>query len=183
MALIVYKELGRPPEIKIYGAVLEAVDIFKYLGTNLASPVSSMAAEIEVRAQHMSGAFYQHAGRVLLNKKMAQKVRLSVYQVYVVEAGLYACETWNARTSELRPLEQKQFSQLRRVVYSGSSAYRKSYDSEQVYDKIHKLGIKIFPTECMVRMRQLRYLGHLLRMPHKNAVRYCSARSRGTISR
>ena len=55
------------------------------------------------------------------------------------------------------------------MLFSGINRYRVSY--ERVYEKIHKLGVNIFPIECVVRMRQLRYLAHVLRMPHDSVVR------------
>ena len=57
------------------------------------------------------------------------------------------------------------------MLFRGITGNRHRVSYERVYEKIHGLGVNLFPIECVVRMRQLRYLAHVLRMPHDSVVR------------
>jgi hypothetical protein len=80
------------PRILIYNEPVEWVNEFKYLGSTEETE-GHLSKEVSLRAQKMTRMFYQFAGRIFLNHNLPLKIKLNIYQMYVYNGGLYACES------------------------------------------------------------------------------------------
>ena len=82
---------GIAPVITIDGQVIESVNNFVYLGSNISSS-GSINSEIDRRIGKASGTFARLSDRVWCNPKLSIKTKASVYNACVCSTLLYGSE-------------------------------------------------------------------------------------------
>jgi len=89
-------EAAAKPDTKLDGAILEAVDGYKYLGSRR---TSDGVCDKETRLRQARCAFQKKKG-LLTSKNIDSKVRRNLPRTYVWNVALYGSETWTIRKSE-----------------------------------------------------------------------------------
>jgi hypothetical protein len=147
--------------ITIQGKQLTNLDNFKYLG-NTQNTYCTMKNEIQIRISRMTAAYTQRAERILENPKIAYRVKVKQYKTFVLMSGLYSCGCWTTKNQDLHKLDSWQYRTLRKMLGYKWQDF-KSYST--LLKQINKFGSeKIYPIELEIRLRRLRYLGHVQRM-------------------
>jgi hypothetical protein len=149
------------PQVKVKGQVLKVVHQFKYVGS-IQSDTADMEAEVKTRSHQMLAAFALKRKVLFENRRLALSVRLRGYKTFVMNAGTYGCETWNTTTEALQDLESTHFQMLKRVF--GYRWFSRKSASDLIFE-CREAGVDMLPVEATVRLKQLEYLGHVLRMP------------------
>ncbi|CAH8481648.1 unnamed protein product [Schistosoma intercalatum] len=147
------------PELIIGSEVIERVDRFTYLGS-LISPCGLVCDEISARIQKARLAFanLRHLWR-------RRDIRLStkgrVYCAAVRSVLLYGSETWPVRVEDIRRLLVFDHRCLRNIA-------RISWNHRVSNAVVRKrvLGKDGKSIDDVVKLHQLRWLGHVLRMPN-----------------
>ena len=98
-------ELCNEPNIVINDTRLDVVDTFVYLGSTLSGD-GSLDAEIHLRIQKSSVAFGKLEKRVLSDRIIYLKTKISVYKSCVLTTLLYSSETWTTYRRRLKWLER-----------------------------------------------------------------------------
>ena len=145
------------PTFSINGIQLKHSENFSYLGTNL-SFSGDLTNEIQRCINLASSAFGLLSKRVVGNQNFTIHTRIAVYYAVVISTILYGCETYAPCRCHIRLLEsfhnrRLQFILVLRWWYKVTHSKFRS-----------RAGI---PTiESVLLQRQLRWLGHVIRMPH-----------------
>ena len=143
------------PEIKIDGQVLNTVDSFTYLGSNI-SASGTLDKEISNRIAKASASFGRLYKRVWRNKGLKLETKCTVYRAVVLTALLYGCESWTLYSRHIKSLEQFHQRCLRRIMNI------KWYDKVSNVKVLRKANIP--SVEALLVNAQLRWSGHLVRM-------------------
>ena len=105
-----------------------------------------------------SSAFGRLSKRVFGNKNLTIHTKIVVYNAVVISTILYGCETWVPYRHHIRLLESFHIRRLQLIL--GLRWWHKVTHSEIR----SRAGIPSI--ESMLLNRQLRWLGHVIRMPH-----------------
>ena len=145
------------PTFSINGNQHKNSENFTYLGSNL-SISGDLTNEIQRRFNLASSAFGCLSRRVFGNQNLTIHTKIVVYDAVVVTTILYGCETWVPYRCHIRLLESFHIRRLQLII--GFRWWHKVTNSEIR----SRAGI---PTiESMLLHRQLRWLGHVIRLPH-----------------
>ena len=147
-----------PPEAKISirGLELETVEQFPYLGSILeANATAEKDVNNRIRAAH--AAYGKLHSRVFSNPGLTQKTKLMVYQAVVISTLLYACETWVLYRRDTKKLERFHQSKLRQIL--------KIKWQDLITNNEVLLRAEMESIEATITRHQLRWAGHLARMP------------------
>ena len=143
--------------ISINGNQHKNAENFTCLGSNI-SFSGDLTNEIQRRINLASSAFGILSKRVLGNQNFTIHTKIVVYIAVVISTILYGCETWVPYRRHIRLLESFHIRRLQLIL--GLRWWHKVTHSEIR----SRAGI---PTiESMLLHRQLRWLGHVMRMPH-----------------
>ena len=142
------KESGQ--QLLLKGKPIERVDNFKYLGANM----KSSAFDLACRKGQAWSAFWrlEHVWRA---KHINLQLKLNIYKTAILSVLLYGGETW-AMTKQME-LELDGFgTNCLRIILGIKRIDR--VRNELIYEQTH-----MRPLTRILRERQLRYLGHVLR--------------------
>ena len=145
------------PTFAISGNQLKNCENFTYLGSNL-SFSGDLTNEIQRRINLASSAFGRLSKRVFGNKNLMIHTKIVVYNAVVISTILYGCKTWVPYRRHIRILESFHIRRLQLIL--GLRWWHKVTHSEIR----SRAGIPSI--EAMLLHRQLRWLGHVIRMPH-----------------
>ena len=101
-------------KIRLNGEVLEEVQMFKYLGSNVTAK-GDVVDEVEYRineGQKVLGA----VNRVFKSRNVGLNVKKCVYERVIVLTVLYGAETWGLRESERKKLNVFEIRCLRSMI-------------------------------------------------------------------
>jgi hypothetical protein len=143
------------PVIIIEGKKLNAVELFKYLGS-LISNDASLDAEITARIAKATAAFGRLTKRLWSNRNIRLNTKISVYKAAVVTSLLFGCETWTLKKAHIARLEKFHQTSLRRI------ARIKWFHKRTNYEVLSLCNIG--STQSMVESAILRWTGHVTRM-------------------
>ena len=90
--------------LQIGGEVLEKVNSFKYLGSEIL-PSGQAKDEIKLRVDKARQAFMQLYCSLWKRSEISMKTKLRVYKACVRPILVYGCETWPLRVEDARKLE------------------------------------------------------------------------------
>ncbi|KAK3524961.1 hypothetical protein QTP86_011742 [Hemibagrus guttatus] len=150
--------------LQVGGEVLPQVEEFKYLGVLFTSE-GRMDREIDRRIGAAAAVMRSIYPSVVVKKELSRKVKkelsrkakLSIYQSIYVPTLTYGHELW-VMTERVRSWIQKaEMSFLHRVA--GCSL------RDRVRSSVTREELRVEPLLLHIEMRQLRWLGHLFRMP------------------
>ncbi|KAI8495055.1 hypothetical protein Bbelb_270410 [Branchiostoma belcheri] len=144
------------PCIQIKGTQLKNVRSFTYLGSVLTSP-SDATDDVQRRIGLASASFGRLSSRVFLNKDLATQTKVAVYKAVCLSILLYASETWTLYRRHIRSLERFHIRCLQRIL------------GLKWWHKVPHVEIRrranVDPMETILLQRQLRWTGHLIRLP------------------
>ncbi|KAK3561638.1 hypothetical protein QTP86_011885 [Hemibagrus guttatus] len=142
--------------LQVGGEVLPQVEEFKYLGVLFTSE-GRMDREIDRRIGAAAAVMRSMYRSVVVKKELSRKVKLSIYQSIYVPTLTYGHELWVMTERVRSRIQAAEMSFLRRVAgRSLSDRVRSSVTQEE-------LGVE--PLLLHIERGQLRWLGHLFRMP------------------
>ena len=133
------------------------------MGSNL-SFSGDLTNEIQRRINLASSAFGLLSKRVFGNQNLSIHTKIVVYDAVVISTILYGCETWVPYRRHIRLLESFHIRRLQLIL--GLGWWHKVTHSE-IRSRAGTPTI-----ESMLLHRQLRWLGHVIRMPH-NRLPHC----------
>ena len=143
----------------LQGEQLDIVERFTYLGSCISSD-GSVTDEVKARISKARTAFanLRHLWR---QKGLPLELKGRVYRATVRAVLLYGSETWSVRAEDVRRLQVFDNRCLRTIAHVGwSQRIRNEVIRKRVLGDNFDSTIK----ECIER-NQLRWLGHVLRMP------------------
>jgi hypothetical protein len=160
--LNVTRDLSEVPDVdvKIDGISLKRVANFKYVGSTENSN-GTMVDEIKIRIQRMAMSFNKLSRRLFFNKNISLKVKLLMFEVFILSAGLYGCATWNTSAEDIRNLEVWQQRSIRKIL---NIKWFQHISFLDIVSVAAQYGYKILPIECRIRQSRLKYFGHVERM-------------------
>ncbi|KAJ3582267.1 hypothetical protein NHX12_015677 [Muraenolepis orangiensis] len=145
-----------PPTFTAAGEQLSVVPSFRYLGSIL-SEDNTIDNEVQNRIKQASAAFGRLRRRVFQNKNLHLRTKVCVYQAICITTLLYSCEAWVTYSRHIRALEQFHIRCLQRIL---GITWRDRVPHSEVLSKTNCRSI-----EATITQHQLRWLGHVVRMP------------------
>ncbi|KAK3516271.1 hypothetical protein QTP70_007251 [Hemibagrus guttatus] len=142
--------------LQVGGKVLPQVEEFKYLGVLFTSE-GRMDHEIDRRIGAAAAVMRSMYRSVVVKKELSRKAKPSIYQSIYAPTLTYGHELWVMTERVRSRIQAAEMSFLRRVAgHSLRDRVRSSVTREE-------LGVE--PLLLHIEMGQLRWLGHLFRMP------------------
>ena len=147
-----------PPEIRIGGAVLKTTTQFCYLGSILTSNCS-MDAEINSRIGKACAAFARLRKNVIHTHNLRLATRVAVYRAICLSVLLYGLETMTLYRRHIKLLERFHIRCVKEML--GLSWHDRVTHNEMLS------RTKLQSVEGILTKAQLRWTGHVHRMPNK----------------
>lgn len=144
------------PTISVRGNAIETVEQFNYLGS-LVSNNCSLDSEINQRIRSAGNAMFKLRRRVMDCRDLRSETKISVYKAVVLPILLYGNECWTLYRKHVRLLEKFHQRQLRRILRIKWQDY---ISNARVLEQA-----KCDSIERILARNQLRWTGHVLRMP------------------
>ena len=136
--------------------ILPQVEEFKYLGVLFTSE-GRMEWEIDRRIGAASAVMRTLHGSVVVKRELSRKAKLSIYQSIYVPALTYGHELWVMTERTRSRVQAAEMSFLRRVA---GLSFR-----DRVRSLVIREELGVDPLLLRVEKSQMRWLGHLVRMP------------------
>ncbi len=142
--------------LQVGGVLLPQVEEFKYLGVLFTSE-GRMEREIDRRIGAASAVMRSMYRSVVVKKELSRKAKLSIYRSIYVPTLTYGHELWVMTERTRSRIQAAEMSFLRRVAgRSLRDRVRSSFTREE---------LRVEPLLLHIKRGQLRWLGHLFRMP------------------
>ena len=155
-----FNQANRPeeavPSFTLGSVDLKTVDSFKYLGSILSSSCD-IENEIQSRIRLASSSFGKLKDRVFLNRNLTPLTKIKVYTAVCLSILLYGSETWTLYRAQIRRLEAFHIRCLQSIL---GLSWRDRIPHVTILQSANTTSI-----ECMIVSRQLRWVGHVFRMP------------------
>ncbi|KAK3515257.1 hypothetical protein QTP70_013021, partial [Hemibagrus guttatus] len=142
--------------LQVGGEVLPQVEDFKYLGVLFTSE-GRMDREIDRRISAAAAVMRSMYWSVVVKKELSRKAKLSIYQSIYVPTLTYGHELWVMTERVRSRIQAAEMSFLRRVA--GCSL------RDRVRSSVTREELGVEPLLFHIERGQLRWLGHLFRMP------------------
>ncbi|KAK0132808.1 LINE-1 reverse transcriptase [Merluccius polli] len=142
--------------LRVGDEILPQVEEFKYLGVLFTSE-GRMEREIDRRIGAASAVMRTLHGSVVVKRELSRKAKLSIYQSIFVPALTYGHELWVMTERTRSRVQAAEMSFLRRVA--GLSL------RDRVRSSVIREELGVDPLLLHVERSQMRWLGHLVRMP------------------
>ncbi len=136
--------------------LLPQVEEFKYLGVLFTSE-GRMELEIDRRIGAASAVMRSMYRSVVVKKELSRKAKLSIYRSIYVPTLTYGHELWVMTERTRSRIQAAEMSFLRRVA--GRSL------RDRVRSSVTREELRVEPLLLHIERGQLRWLGHLFRMP------------------
>ncbi|KAK3566846.1 hypothetical protein QTP86_004550 [Hemibagrus guttatus] len=143
--------------LQVGGEVLPQVEEFKYLGVLFTSEGRMGDHEIDRRIGAAAAVMRPMYRSVVVKKELSRKAKLSIYQSIHVPTLTYGHELWVMTEKVRSRIQAAEMSFLRRVV--GRSL------RDRVRSSVTREELGVEPLLLHIERGQLRWLGHLFRMP------------------
>ena len=160
--LSITKEINMVPDvdIKVDGVSLKCVENFKYVGST-ENNHGTMTDEIKIRVQRMAMSFNKLSRRLFFNKNISLRVKLLMFEIFVLSVGLYGCATWNTSVEDIRQLEVWHQRAIRKFF---NIKWFEHVSFLDIVNLAARYNYKILPIEFRIRQSRLKYFGHVERM-------------------
>ncbi|KAK3551381.1 hypothetical protein QTP70_016644 [Hemibagrus guttatus] len=142
--------------LQVGGEVLPQVEEFKYLGVLFTSE-GRMDREIDRRIGAAAAVMRSMYRSVVVKKELSRKAKLSIYQSIYAPTLTYGHELWVMTERVRSPIQAAEMSFLHRVA--GRSL------RDRVRSSVTREELGVEPLLLRIERGQLRWLGHLFRMP------------------
>lgn len=151
-----------PPIFYVADEKLSIVPSFKYLGS-IISEDNSIDNEVQNKIKQASAAFGRLRRRVFQNQNLHLNTKICIYQAVCITTLLYSCEAWVTYSPHIKSLEHFHICCLQRIL--GITWCDRVPHTEI----LRRAGCK--STEPTITQHQLRWLGHVIRMPYNRLPR------------
>ena len=135
---------------------LSNVDHFMYLGS-IMNTSCSLDQEIQYRIRQATTAFGRLSDRVFRNRNLSTETKVAVYSSICLSVLLYGCEAWTIYRAHIRSLESFHIRSLQKIL---GLTWADQIPHVTILQNTNCCSI-----ESMVIKRQLRWVGHVIRMP------------------
>ncbi|XP_076028447.1 uncharacterized protein LOC143017543 [Oratosquilla oratoria] len=135
---------------------LKNIEKFTYLGSVLSS-TNDLTSEMQRQIGLASASFGRLSYRVFMNRDLTSTTKISVYKVICLSILLYRSESWVLYRRHLKKLEAFHTNCLQCIL--GVKWWHRVLHAE-IHSRAH-----VNPIETIISQRQLRWLGHTIRMP------------------
>uniref|UniRef100_A0A8C6Q6L6 Reverse transcriptase domain-containing protein n=1 Tax=Nothobranchius furzeri TaxID=105023 RepID=A0A8C6Q6L6_NOTFU len=142
--------------LRVRDEVLPQVEEFKYLGVLFTSD-GKLEREIDKQISAASAVMLALYRSVVVKRELSQKAKLSIYRSIYVPTLTYDHELWVVTERTRLRIQVAEMSFLRRVA--GLSL------RDRVRSSVILEGLGVDPLLLPIERSQLRWLGHLVRMP------------------
>jgi len=146
--------------MKIDNNSIEAMEVFKYLGTTFTNQ-NSIREEIKRRLK-LRNACYYSVQNLLSSRLWSKNLKIKIYRTIILPVVLYGCETWSLTLKEERRLRVFENRVLRRVFGP------KRDEVTRKWRKLHNEELRdIYSLPNIVRVvksRRMRWPGHVALM-------------------
>ena len=142
--------------ITLLGEDLKNVSCFRYLGSNI-SANCNLDDEICFRIGQATAAFGRLNKRVFTNHDLSLETRIMVYQAVCISSLLYCSESWTLYRRHIKLLERFHMTSLQKIL---GITWRDKIPHRSILAKT-----KCPSLECLLKRNQLRWIGHVIRMP------------------
>ncbi|XP_054592057.2 LINE-1 retrotransposable element ORF2 protein [Nothobranchius furzeri] len=142
--------------LRVGGEVLPQVEEFKYLGVLFTSE-GRRDREIDRRIGSASAVMRTLSRSVVGKRELSQKARLSIYRSIYIPILTYGHELWVMTERTRSRIQAAEMSFLRRVAGLSLRDRVRSSDIRE--------GLGVEPLLLRIERSQLRWFGHLVRMP------------------
>ena len=142
--------------LQVGGEVLPQVEEFKYLGI-LVTSEGRMEREIDRRIGAASAVMRALNRSVVVKRELSRKAKLSIYRSIYVPTLTYGHELWVMTERTRSRVQAAEMSFLRRVAGLSLRDRVRSSDIRE--------GLRVEPLLLHVERSQMRWFGHLMRMP------------------
>ncbi|PFX13645.1 LINE-1 retrotransposable element ORF2 protein [Stylophora pistillata] len=146
----------KQPEITVGDTRLSSADHFSYLGSCL-SCKADLDVETQVRLKSASAAFGSLRDRVFNNRNLYTNTKIKFYKAVILPTLLYGSEAWTTYSRHLKSLERYHQRCLRRIL---NIKWQDRRTNSSVLEEANVTSI-----ESYIIKNQLRWAGHLVRMP------------------
>ena len=143
------------PEIMICDTPLTVSSSFKYLGAFIANDCK-LDTELNNRICQASKAMGRLRDRVFKNQNLSLHTKIKVYTAVCLSSLLYGSEAWTLYARQLRLLEAWHIKSLRSIM---GVTWRDKLTYEEMYRRTGSGSL-----ESQIGRRQLRWIGHVIRM-------------------
>lgn len=144
------------PTFNINGVELNTVPFFKYLGSVVTSTTKADTDVVD-KINKASRSFGTLRSKVFNNKHLKLSTKVQVYEAVCLSTLLYGAEIWTIYRRHLSQLEHFHITCLQKIL---GITWKERLTHAQILNKTNSLSI-----EAMIAKRQLRWLGHVIRMP------------------
>ena len=134
---------------------LSVVPSFKYLGSYLSNDCK-LDVEVENRVSQASRAFGRLRERVFQNHNLSLPTKVKVYEAICLSVLLYGSEAWTLYARHVRTLEMWHMRCLRSIL---GITWRDKITHSEILRRTNSASM-----ESITSKRQLRWLGHVIRM-------------------
>ena len=145
-----------PPQIYVNNQELPSTEKFTYLGSVITSSCS-LDEEILRRIGLASSAFGRLTHRVFLNHSLSLDTKKAVYQAICLSILLFGCESWALYRHHFRKLESFHGTCIQKML--GIKWFHRVPRAES------RKRMNLPSLEEIILRRQLRWAGHVVRMP------------------
>ncbi|KAK6041872.1 hypothetical protein COOONC_17176 [Cooperia oncophora] len=150
---------GSPASVRLGSVALEQVSNFKYLGSVVQERKVAAEAEVRSRIGHASKTFAALKWCLWKKSNISLKTKIRMFRTLVLPVLLYGSETWTLLKSDLSHLEVFQMRCLRHMLgirlrdHVTNNAIREKFEDQPTIEE-------------QLKLRRLRWFGHLCRMGH-----------------
>ena len=155
---VIYFHLNQQPNLTVYGEPIEVTEFFTYLGSGISSRHTSAKDEISARVGKASTTFNQLKHRIFKRQDLSLGLKMKVFNASVLSVLLYSSETWTMTKADLMTLETFQMCALRAILGVSRLQRLRNMDIREVCCRQPTI-------DNSIRLRRLRWLGHVARMP------------------
>ncbi|KAK0135351.1 putative uncharacterized transposon-derived protein F52C9.6 [Merluccius polli] len=142
--------------LRVGDEILPQVEEFKYLGVLFTSE-GRIEREIDRRIGAAPAVMWTLHGSVVVKRELSRKAKLSIYQSIYVPALTYGHELWVMTERTRSRVQATEMSFLRRVAGL--------FLRDRVRSSVIREELGVDPLLLRVERSQMRWLGHLVRMP------------------
>ena len=142
--------------LPVAGEDVDVVETFTYLGSVLHRS-TSCEAEVNRRLGLAMGAMKSLDKSVWRSRYLSRRTKVRVFGSLVMPVLLYSCEAWTLTADLRRRLDSFATTSLRRIL---GYSWQDRVSNQQV---LREAGMS--RVTCLIRERQLRFYGHVVRFP------------------
>lgn len=144
------------PIFSLDGTRLQIVTNFKYLGS-VVTPSGRIDEDVLDNFNKAARSSGRLRDRAFQNKQLKLETIIKVYEAVCISTLLYGAETWTYCQCHLKQLQRFHVSCLQKML---GLTWRDRIPHIEIHDRTNTTSI-----EAMLARRQLRWLGHIIRMP------------------